>query len=66
MKPLLTIKEAAAALGVSRDFVEREIGRRAIGHVRMGRSPRIPPEALDAYVKARTVNPSPLRRGAAS
>lgn len=51
----MTIAEAAERLGVSRDTVEREIARRALGHIVIGRRRMVSEAALSSYQKARTV-----------
>ena len=47
---MLRIPEVADELGVSPAFVERELSRRALRHVRLGRLVRIRRADLDAYV----------------
>ena len=56
MKKLITPQEAALALGISRTKVYEEIGGGRLQSVRIGRSRRIPVEALDAYVAALTAS----------
>lgn len=57
MDELLTIAEAAERLGTSVRFPRRLITERRITFVRVGRHVRIPTSALDAYVRANTVEP---------
>ena len=57
MDELLTIAEAAERLGTSVRFPRRLITERRITFVRVGRHVRIPAGALDAYVRANTVEP---------
>lgn len=49
-KLLLTVPEAAAALGLSRSKVYELIARRSLRSLRVDGSRRVPVEALDAYI----------------
>lgn len=49
-KMLLTVEEAARALGLGRTFVYELIMRREISSIKLGRKRRIPVEALDEFV----------------
>ena len=57
MERLLTIDEAAEALGTGPRFPRRLIAERRIRFVHVGRHVRIPESALVAYVSAGTVEP---------
>lgn len=50
MKLLLTVEEAAEALGISRSQVYVLIAGERLGAVTIGRSRRVPVEALEAFV----------------
>jgi len=52
MQTLLTIEQAAAALGTSPRFVRRLVSERRIGFTKLGRYVRIPTCDLDAFVAA--------------
>jgi excisionase family DNA binding protein len=49
---LLTVEEAAAALGVGRSLMFQLIGSGVVDTVRVGRLRRIRPEALRAYIES--------------
>lgn len=51
IKLLLTVREAAAALGVGQDKVYRLLGRHELRSVLIGASRRIPVRELEAYVE---------------
>lgn len=53
MKHLLRPEEAAEALGVSRTVVYSLIASRELESIKLGRSRRIPTDALDAFVARR-------------
>ena len=57
MERLLTIDEAAEALGTTVRFPRRLIAERRIRFVRVGRHVRIPVSALEEFVEDGTVNP---------
>jgi integrase len=48
---LLTVREVAERLRVSRDWVYREIAATKLGHVRAGSAIRVPLEVLDGYLR---------------
>lgn len=48
---LLTVREVAERLRVSRDWVYREIAAHKLGHVRAGSAIRVPLEVLDGYLR---------------
>lgn len=54
---LLRVEEAAEALGLSRSGIYNLISAGEIPVVRMGRSVRVPAEALREYVKRNIVGP---------
>jgi excisionase family DNA binding protein len=49
---LLTVEEAAAALGVGRSLMFELIATRQVDSVRVGRLRRLRPEALQAFISA--------------
>lgn len=55
-KVLLTVEEAAAAMGLGRTYVYELVMRREIRSVKLGRKRRIPVAALDEFV-ARQLGP---------
>ena len=55
---LLTIEEAASRIGMSVRYVRRAVAERQIAFHRLGRSIRIDPADLAAFVPCRT-SPSP-------
>jgi excisionase family DNA binding protein len=57
MERLLTVDEAAEALGTGPRFPRRLIAERRIRFVRVGRHVRISESALIEYVQAGTVEP---------
>lgn len=61
--PLLTVEEAAEALGTGPRFPRRLIAERRIRYVKVGRHVRIPESALIEYVSAGTIEPTSRRRG---
>jgi len=61
MERLLTVYEAADALGTSVRFPRRLIAERRIRFVRIGRLVRIPESALEEFVQAGTVDPLAVR-----
>jgi excisionase family DNA binding protein len=63
MERLLSINEAAAALGTTARFPRRLIAERRIRFVRVGRHVRIPECELQAFVEAGTVHPIVLPGG---
>jgi excisionase family DNA binding protein len=63
MDRLLTIDEAAEALGTGERFVRRLIAERRIRFHKIGRHVRISSTDLDAFVAAGVVEPVPLAVG---
>jgi excisionase family DNA binding protein len=66
MEKLLTIDEAAEALGTTSRFPRRLVAERRIRFVHVGRHVRIPMSALEDFVACGTVQPVGLtwvRRG---
>ncbi|MDQ1675091.1 MAG: hypothetical protein QOC93_235 [Actinomycetota bacterium] len=61
MDKLLTVAEAADALGTSERFPRRLIAERRIRFVRVGRHVRIPESALVEYIASGTVEPMTVR-----
>lgn len=61
MERLLTVGEAADALGTSVKFPRRLIAQRRIRFVRVGRLVRIPESALEEFVRQGTVDPLTVR-----
>lgn len=61
MERLLTVDEAADALGTSVKFPRRLIAQRRIRFVRVGRLVRIPESALEEFVRQGTVDPLTVR-----
>ena len=61
MDKLLTVAEAADALGTSERFPRRLIAERRIRFVRVGRHVRIPESALVEFVASGTVEPMTVR-----
>lgn len=59
---LLTIPDAAAALGLCKRQVERYVAEGEINVVRFGRSIRIRPAALERFIDARETNLKSARR----
>jgi excisionase family DNA binding protein len=57
MEKLLTVDEAAAALGTSSRFPRRLIAERRIRFVRVGRHVRIPASAVADFLRDGTVEP---------
>jgi excisionase family DNA binding protein len=57
LKLLLTIPEAAAALGVSRSLLYELVQARAITTLKIGRSRRVPVAALQAFITQRLQSP---------
>ena len=57
MERLLTIEEAAEALGTTARFPRRLIAERRIRFVRVGRHVRIPESAIEEFIEAGTVRP---------
>jgi len=55
---LLTVSQAAERLSTGERFVRRLIAERRIAFVRVGRHVRIAESALDAFVRAGTVQPA--------
>ncbi|MGW3635146.1 excisionase family DNA-binding protein [Streptomyces sp. NPDC005122] len=63
MDRLLTVQQAAEALGTGVRFPRRLIEERRITFVKVGRHVRIPESALAAYIAEHTVQPVSVRRG---
>ena len=61
MDKLLTVAEAADALGTSERFPRRLIAERRIRFVRVGRHVRIPEAALVDFIASGTVEPVQVR-----
>lgn len=61
MERLLTVDQAAEALGTSPRFPRKLIAERRIRFVRVGRLVRIPESALAEFVDASTVDPLAVR-----
>jgi excisionase family DNA binding protein len=57
MEKLLTVDQAAEALGTTARFPRRLIAERRIRFVRVGRHVRIPASAVDDFVRESTVEP---------
>lgn len=55
---LLTVEEAAVALGTSPRFVRRLIAERRITFVKLGRHVRLDTTDLDAFITAGRVEPT--------
>lgn len=51
---LLTVPEAAHALGIGTTLAYELVGRGVLPHVRLGRALRVPRAALEAWVAANT------------
>ena len=69
MEKLLTIDEAADALGTTSRFPRRLVAERRIRFVHVGRHVRIPVSALEDFVACGTVqpiDPAWFRRGGAA
>ena len=62
MERLLTIDEAAEALGTQPRFPRRLISERRIRFVKVGRHVRIPESAIEEFVQAGTVEVMVVRR----
>lgn len=54
--PLLSVKEAAAYLGMSRDWVYENL-KKLIPHVKIGGALRFRKEDVDRYIASRTIVP---------
>ena len=63
--PLLSRKEISAALSVSLRTVDELISRGDLPVVRIGKSVRVRPTALDYLIEARESRTNPKRKGAA-
>lgn len=61
MDQLLSVADAAAALGTTDRFPRRLIAERRIRFVRVGRHVRIPLSALEEFIATATVEPLVLR-----
>ena len=55
--PLLSVKAAAWKLGISERSLWRQIARRKIAVVRIGRATRIDPDELRRFIRAQTTGP---------
>lgn len=51
VEELMTVREAAKRLSVSKPHVYNLMLRRELPYVQIGRSRRIPAEALDAFIR---------------
>jgi len=58
--PLLSVKEAAAYLGMSRDWVYERM-KSLIPHDKIGGALRFRKEDIDRYIASQTVNPVNVR-----
>jgi len=56
-REMLTIDEAAARMNMSPRHIRRLVAERRIAHHRFGRSVRLAPEDVDAYIAAGRVEP---------
>lgn len=54
---LLSVEEAADSLGISRAAMYQILGRGEVASVKLGRSRRIPVDALRRFVSERTTEP---------
>jgi excisionase family DNA binding protein len=61
MEKLLSVKQAAEALGTTERFPRRLIAQRRIRFVRVGKHVRIPASAVEEFVESGTVLPLPSR-----
>jgi len=52
----LNVKQAAECLGMSQAWVRKQVFRRAIPHLKIGRSVRFERSALDAFLTARRID----------
>ncbi len=59
---LVSIRQAAAYIGMSRHTVYTMISQRRIPHVKVGRLVKFDLAMLDAWIKGNTVMPMPPRR----
>ena len=67
MKPLLTVREAAALLAVKPATIRAWIWRRKIEFVKVSRCVRIAPEAVEKLIASHTVAPKrPMVSGTTS
>lgn len=57
MDNLLTIEETAARMGMSVRYVRRLVSERWIAFVKMGRSVRLDPADVSAFIKTGRVEP---------
>jgi excisionase family DNA binding protein len=64
--PLLTRHEAAEALNQSLRTIDENIANGSLRIVRIGRSVRIRPEALEEFIDARETRINPRKKGASS
>jgi excisionase family DNA binding protein len=62
--PLLTRHEAAEALHQSLRTIDENIANGSLRVVRIGRSVRIRPEALEEFIDARETRSNPRKKGA--
>lgn len=58
--PLLSVKEAATYLGMSKDWVYTSL-KRLIPHIKMGGSVKYRKDDLDRYIASQTVPPMNIR-----
>jgi excisionase family DNA binding protein len=58
--PLLSVKEAAAYLGMSKDWVYENL-KKLIPHVKIGGSLKFHRDDLDRYIASQTVSPMNTR-----
>lgn len=57
MDDLLTIPQAADRMNMSLRYVRRLVSERRIAYVKLGRSVRLAPADVDAYIAASRVEP---------
>ena len=62
-KRLLTVEEAAYALGLGRSMVYHLMGTHELKSIRIGKARRIPIEAIDEYIAQGLQKESPLPQG---
>jgi excisionase family DNA binding protein len=57
-RPLLSIEEAAAYLGVTPRWMRRAVERRTLPHIKLGRLVRFDQADLEAYLAEQRVEPA--------
>jgi len=63
MRPLMTVTEAAAALGLKPATIRVWLARRRLPRVNCGRAVRIPAEAVERFIEANTIPARERRNG---